>query len=208
VTPRLVVGSFEVQPRRNLVIDSEGVEVRIKPRSMQLLLHLSASPGKVISREQILDAVWEGVSVGDEVLTVAVAELRKAFRDDSKDPRYIQTLSGKGYVLVAEVSDVSESAMDGNSRGSKWRSLSKWTGLTLAAILVALWIATRGGDDRKTAGGITYRLDFTAPDSAPVTVRLSRPFAISPEGTRMVYVTGRLTRQFELRLRHMNDPET
>ena len=70
---------------------------------MDLLVLLAERAGKVVSREELLSAVWPGVVVGDEVLTQAVIKLRKALGDAPRKPEYIETISKRGYRLIAAV---------------------------------------------------------------------------------------------------------
>lgn len=70
---------------------------------MGLLACLAGQPGRVYSREEILDAVWGDVVVGEEALTRAVSELRRALKDDPRAPRYVETIRKGGYRLVAAV---------------------------------------------------------------------------------------------------------
>jgi DNA-binding winged helix-turn-helix (wHTH) protein len=70
---------------------------------MEVLLFLAARPGEPVSREELLSGVWPGVLVGDDVLTQAVTKLRKALGDDARSPSYIETISKRGYRLVAPV---------------------------------------------------------------------------------------------------------
>ena len=70
---------------------------------MRLLVYLAKNAGESVSREQLLEEVWQGAFVSDEVLTSAVRKLRKALGDDAHEPRFIQTLPGEGYRLNAPV---------------------------------------------------------------------------------------------------------
>jgi TolB-like protein len=79
-------------------------EVRIEPRAMQVLAYLAEHAGDVVTKEQLVQDVWEGAFVTDEALTYAVHELRKALGDDAKKPQFIETVPKKGYRLVAPVS--------------------------------------------------------------------------------------------------------
>ncbi|MEA3411072.1 MAG: winged helix-turn-helix domain-containing tetratricopeptide repeat protein [Pseudomonadota bacterium] len=78
--------------------------VRLEPRAMEVLLYLASHPGKVVSRREIEDSVWAGTVVSYDALTGAVQKLRRAFNDDRKHPRVIETLSKRGYRLIAPVS--------------------------------------------------------------------------------------------------------
>ncbi len=75
---------------------------------MQVLLYLAERPNEVAVKEKIIESVWEGAFVTDEVLTNAIFELRKALGDDAKEPRFIQTVPRKGYRLLAPVETVAD----------------------------------------------------------------------------------------------------
>ena len=77
--------------------------VHLEPRTTAVLLELAAHPGEVRSRDDLLQAVWGDAFVGEAVLTHSIWELRKAFGDDAKNPRFIQTVPRRGYRLVAPV---------------------------------------------------------------------------------------------------------
>lgn len=78
--------------------------VQVEPRVMAVLLCLVRRPGEVLSREQIFEAVWPDVVVGEEALTRTISELRRHFGDDARSPRVIETIRKGGYRLVAPVS--------------------------------------------------------------------------------------------------------
>jgi len=77
--------------------------VRLEPRAMNLLVYLAGRAGRVIGKDEIFDALWEGVFVSESALTRTVADLRKALGDDAKNPQYIATISKRGYRMVAPV---------------------------------------------------------------------------------------------------------
>ncbi len=92
------VGESLVDLRRDL-IETHGNRIKIEPRAMQVLAYLVEHAGEVVSREQILEAVWEGTFVTDEVLTNAIGKLRRAFGEEANDSGLIQTVPKKGYVF-------------------------------------------------------------------------------------------------------------
>jgi DNA-binding winged helix-turn-helix (wHTH) protein len=96
------VGDWLIEPMQNHLV--RGVtKVRLDPKVMQVLLFLAERPNEVAVKEKILESLWEGNFVTDEVLTNAIWELRKAFGDDAKEPKFIQTVPRKGYRLIAPV---------------------------------------------------------------------------------------------------------
>jgi adenylate cyclase len=84
-----------------IVCGGEGVQV--EPKAMETLLYLVRRPGQVVSRQELEAAVWGGRVVSYDAVTNAVIKLRRAFRDSARAPRVIETLSKRGYRLVAEI---------------------------------------------------------------------------------------------------------
>jgi DNA-binding winged helix-turn-helix (wHTH) protein/tetratricopeptide (TPR) repeat protein len=84
-------------------LSSQGRSLRLEPRVMDVLVHLASAPGKVISKEELLEAVWEGAFVEEGALSHVIHSLRKALGDDAHQPQYIQTIPKRGYRLVAPV---------------------------------------------------------------------------------------------------------
>src|SRR5215218_6326723 len=99
---RFGMGEWEVNQAENALF-SEGRCVRVEPRVMDVLVYLAAESGRVVSKDELLTAVWNGAFVEEGVLAQAVHSLRKALGDDARQPRYIQTIPKRGYRLVASV---------------------------------------------------------------------------------------------------------
>ncbi|MFI1017955.1 response regulator transcription factor [Streptomyces sp. NPDC020965] len=84
--------------RAGLVVTKYGVPVALPPTELRLLLELSASPGRVFSRERLLESVWDHTYLGDSRLVdAAVGRLRAKLEDIPSKPRYVQTVRGFGY---------------------------------------------------------------------------------------------------------------
>lgn len=99
---RFFVGEWLVEPEQNRIVRGEE-RVKLDPKAVQVLSFLAEHPREILTKEQIIDSVWNGAFVSDEVLTTAVWGLRKAFGDDAKEPRYIKTVPRQGYRLIAPV---------------------------------------------------------------------------------------------------------
>ena len=83
---------------------SRGEEsARLEPKVMDLLVYMANRPGDVLSRDEIQDNVWQGMVIGYDALTNAIIKLRKAFDDEARNPRIIETVPKKGYRLIARV---------------------------------------------------------------------------------------------------------
>ncbi len=84
--------------RTALVVTKAGEPVSLTPTELRLLLELSSSPGRVLSRQQLLESVWDQGYLGDSRLVDAcVQRLRAKIEDDPATPRYVQTVRGFGY---------------------------------------------------------------------------------------------------------------
>jgi serine/threonine-protein kinase len=103
VQKSLKVGSWIVDPSLNSM-SSEGRTVRLEPKVMEVLLCLAKHPGETLSKEQLFQAVWPNIIVTEGVLKRCIAELRRAFDDDARNPHIVETISKRGYRLLAPVS--------------------------------------------------------------------------------------------------------
>lgn len=103
--PDFRLGDWLVRP--DLAVIERGAEAsHVTPRSMAVLLYLADARGRVVSRNELLDAVWPGMSVTPDALSQCVVELRKALHDDSKQPAVIQTIPKIGLRLLVPVTPV------------------------------------------------------------------------------------------------------
>lgn len=157
------IGDWLADPGANQ-LDRAGETVRIEPKAMEVLMALADRAGCVVGREELLQAVWPGVVVGDEVLTQAIIKLRKALGDNPRSPSYIETISKRGYRLIAPVGSVERPALSSLSPARtpaparRRRFPAPWA---LAAILIAV-----------AAAGFALRSDVQ-PARTPATEQLA-----------------------------------
>lgn len=78
-----------------------GREIAVEPKAFAVLLEFLAHPDQLLTRDQLLDAVWGHTFVTPATLNRIVAQLRKALADDSENPHCIQTVHGLGYRFIA-----------------------------------------------------------------------------------------------------------
>src|SRR6185503_3968752 len=77
--------------------------IPLEPKAFDVLVHLIEHRDRVVTKEELLDAVWEGTFVTPNVLTRAVAQIRKALGDESQDAAVIETVAKRGYRFIAPV---------------------------------------------------------------------------------------------------------
>ncbi|HYM42923.1 MAG TPA: TIR domain-containing protein [Steroidobacteraceae bacterium] len=89
-------GDFHVDTA-NRRFTCRGVEVALEPRTFAVILQLLARPNQLVTRNQLLDAVWGHRYVTPSTLNRVIALARRAFGDDTAEPRFILTVHGAGY---------------------------------------------------------------------------------------------------------------
>jgi predicted ATPase len=82
-----------------------GAPVDLAPKPFAVLRYLVENPGRLITHDELLDAVWPETYVQPQVLRTYMLELRKVLGDDPGQPRFIQTLPKRGYRFVAQVTE-------------------------------------------------------------------------------------------------------
>ena len=99
----LLVAGRRVQPTLLRVLGADGARHQLEPKVMAVLLCLAEAAGEVVSRERLIEQVWEGGFVTDDVVTRAIGQLRRVFADDPARPAVIETIRGRGYRLLPRV---------------------------------------------------------------------------------------------------------
>jgi len=81
----------------------DGVRLKLSGQAVEVLLLLVASPGKLVAREELQQKLWPGASYGDPEhgLNAAVNRLRETLGDSATEPKYIETVPGRGYRFIA-----------------------------------------------------------------------------------------------------------
>ena len=88
----------------------EGVQIALAYKPFSVLRYLVENAGRLITHDELLDALWPTTYVQPQVLRTYVQELRKILGDDARHPKFIQTLPKRGYSFVATVSESSDVA--------------------------------------------------------------------------------------------------
>ncbi len=104
---------------------SGGIRLKLEPIPMELLLFLIERHGQMVTREQIVQRIWgKGVFLdSDNSINSAINKIRRVLRDDSEQPQFVETVTGKGYRFVAAISQAAETRQPPLAR-SQIRSLA------------------------------------------------------------------------------------
>jgi predicted ATPase/DNA-binding winged helix-turn-helix (wHTH) protein len=79
--------------------------IKVRPKAYAVLNYLLGRPGQLVTKEELLNAVWPETFVGDAVLKVTIRQLREALDDDPKSPRFIETAHRRGYRFIGQIAE-------------------------------------------------------------------------------------------------------
>src|SRR5580700_3813363 len=102
-------GEFVLDPGRRSLSRADSA-VSLTPKAFDVLLFLAQNPNRVVTKEELLQAVWGDAFVEEGNLTQHISHLRKALDDSSEDTRLIVTIARKGYQFTPDVTVVSDPA--------------------------------------------------------------------------------------------------
>ena len=132
------VGNFLVDTAR-FRISSGDVAIPVEPKVFNLLVHLIRHRDRVLTREELFDAVWDGREVSDATLSNHVMSARKLLGDNGELQQTIQTVRGRGYQFIAPVLEIAdgERAADAGQAGKPVRPVWLMPLATAILLLVA-----------------------------------------------------------------------
>ncbi|MAK63888.1 MAG: hypothetical protein CMF75_03950 [Maricaulis sp.] len=157
--------------RLNHIVTLDGQPVALRPTPFKLLWTLMATAPQVQSKSDLLETVWDGVVVGDEVLTTAIRDIRRALGEEIRDPHFIRTLPRRGYAFIPPVQTGHQTIEDADQpepfvvRPGLSRGLI--AGLVIAGCLALVWLF----GSRLQDGEAPYRAALAASWPDTVTAR-------------------------------------
>jgi DNA-binding winged helix-turn-helix (wHTH) protein/TolB-like protein/Flp pilus assembly protein TadD len=157
------IKGFKIDVSRRLLLDESGETVALTPKVFDLLLFLVGRPGKRLTKDEIMSAVWPDTIVEESNLTQNISILRRALGDTRGGNLYVATIPGQGYCFVAEVETL-EADMDAPGElaalskpavDTRRRKVPLWIfGLTAVVVAVAAFYLYSVAD-RNTEHGRT-----------------------------------------------------
>jgi DNA-binding winged helix-turn-helix (wHTH) protein/Tfp pilus assembly protein PilF/TolB-like protein len=119
----LCFAGFELDQERARLRGPDGEAIKLRPKSFDMLQLFATNAGRVLSKQDLADAIWPKIHVGDDSLFQCIREIRTALGDEQR--QLIKLVSGRGYLFEAEVTvepggigappEVAPGAMDGDS---------------------------------------------------------------------------------------------
>ena len=177
-----------------VVVTRNGVAVELEPKAFDVLRHLLEHADRLVTKEELLDAVWGDTFVTPNVLTRAIAQLRRALGDDAREARYIGTVARRGYRFIAELTVTSGAApADIRMQPPTPVEQPQTRSRLLAVAAIALLAVAAGGaafivrdDERRTSVPST-----PAPSPLITHGGANTTPALSPDGRAAAFVSDR-----------------
>ena len=202
---RLVFGPFAFD-RSSGELRKHGVRLRLHGQPRQILETLISVPGRVISRDEFQRQLWQTSTFVDfdHGLNSAMNRLRQVLGDSADQPRYIETLPGRGYRFIAEVRDSSQTpvltmATEPDSvtpagptelHAQGLRNRKPWLLWIMATAVIAslpVWYMA-SHRARTNSAAVPIQFSVTPPDGYALEAGSSRQtFALSPDGARLAF---------------------
>jgi DNA-binding winged helix-turn-helix (wHTH) protein/tetratricopeptide (TPR) repeat protein len=104
---------FELDPERAELRAGDGGTIKLRPKTLEILRLLAGNAGRVLSKQQLMEAVWPNVHVGEDSLFQCIREIRTALGDDKR--QLVRVISGRGYLFQAEVTDTTVPAPEADA---------------------------------------------------------------------------------------------
>jgi DNA-binding winged helix-turn-helix (wHTH) protein len=172
-----VFGNCEIHcDRREL--HRNGTLIRVEPQVFDVLVHLVLNRDRVVSKEELIRAVWDGRVVSDDALTSRVSAARRAIGDTGANQRFIRTMTRRGFRFVADVQedrDISRTpAIQLNTVDTSGLQQSVRFCQTADGVHLAVATAGRGTPLVKTANWLNHiEFDWQSPVWSPLFSRLA-----------------------------------
>jgi predicted ATPase/DNA-binding winged helix-turn-helix (wHTH) protein len=97
-----VFGDFELDDEL-FELRKDGARVPLRPQALDVLLYLARAQGRVVTKQELIAAVWGGARVSETALPQTIAAMRRALEDDADEPKIIQTVRARGYRFAAPI---------------------------------------------------------------------------------------------------------
>ncbi len=180
---------------KRLVITRGGAQVEIEPKAFDVLRYLLEHADRLVTKDELLESVWRDTFVTPNVLTRAVAQLRRVLGDDAREARYIETVARRGYRFIALVSTdplvAVSPASEASAEPAPPRANTRGIGARLAATV--LLAAATGGV--ALLARLPARRDAAEVTAVPTRVTIgggnNTAPAISPDGRAVAFVSDR-----------------
>src|SRR5215469_10038070 len=180
-------GSFELSEREG-ELRKNGVRIKLQEHPFRVLLELVSNRGRLVTREELQQKLWSADTFVDFDVGVntAIRKLRQALGDEADNPRFIETLSRRGYRFIGPVDGGSVAAtrieIGVAPKRAKSSLTRRWIAIACVAIAVLVVLVWAGSRNSKTQTGVLERQLTANSQENSVT-----SMAISPDGKQLAF---------------------
>ena len=153
---RLALGEVIVDLDTEQVADTAGAPRVLRPQAFAVLRHLVEHPGRLVTKDELIAAVWPDVAVTDDSLVQCIGEIRRALGDEGR--AIVETVPRRGYRLAVRPSAVAPAAP------RRWGRPLVLATLVFAVLGVGTWQMRSAGDDAARTPAVAV-LPFVAMDA-------------------------------------------
>lgn len=186
-TTSYAFGPYRLIPGRRRLLDDRGEPVALRGKSFDLLRYLVRHSGRLVEKQELLDAVWPGTVVEENNLNQAMSALRQALGDDAQSPRYIATIKGRGFQFIGDVVESPGMPHGGASSRRAWTWALTVT-LLVAALATALYFG-RYPAPRDGGSPVVERFGEASIRLVTDEAGSQSDAALSPDGTMIAYIS-------------------
>ena len=188
-------GPFRLHPEKRQLLGAGGKDIALRGKVFDLLWYLIQHKGRLVTKSELMEALWPDMVVEENNLNQAISALRQALGDDPKAPEFVATIKGRGYQFVGDVAlDRSSPAHVGAEPPVAPRSAARrWPLLALCAAVIvaaALWM-NRDIEPEPVAPTARVVEDFANADLSIVTDYPGSHFQpeLSPNGRMIAFIS-------------------
>lgn len=162
---------FEVDLSIAILKGPEG-DLTLRPKTFDTLLYLLENPGRLVTKSELMDAIWPNTSVIDDALVQSIGEIRRALKDDPRNSVYIQTVPKRGYIFLPDVevrsSGEKETGLEdsnvGVQAGRNWFAAGLLLVVCLSAVIFLGWPGSEIGEDAEPTVVLVFPFEVQSDD--------------------------------------------
>ena len=126
-SPTFRFGCFSLSTAKRTLVDDNNEEVRLENREFDILVFLIENRARILSKDELMTHVWADTVVEENSVEKAIAGIRKALNDKAFDPKFIKTVSRKGYIFIHDIEEIDDDAPQGTADPSSALSIPQAT---------------------------------------------------------------------------------
>ncbi|MBC7938651.1 MAG: winged helix-turn-helix domain-containing protein [Chitinophagaceae bacterium] len=136
VSAKVALADCVIDLGQETLLDARGREIELRPQAYQVLRHLALNAGRLVSKDELMAAVWPGAVVTDDSLVQAIGDVRRALGEAGH--RVVKTVPRRGYLLVAAAANPEVSALGGEEPFAGPRHVRRWMVVGGASLLLLM----------------------------------------------------------------------